>query len=150
MMKTGTLKLLLLTPLLLVSATALCWAQPTINIEIKTILATQTGDSIDPDLGSLLKDLQSVFRYSSYTVVGHDRLSLKLNDSGDVSLPADCILHITPKAVSDGRATLKLDIYSRKRQVFQTVIKLRNKSSLTVGGPRYQGGFLLFNIYGSY
>ena len=150
MIKTLTFKLRLLTLLFLVPAAAPCWAQPTINIQVKTILASQDGEGIDPGLGSLLKDLQSVFRYSSYKVLGQNSLSLQLNESGNVALPGDRVLNITPKAVSDGRATLKLDIFTPKRQIFQTVIRLRNNSSLTVGGPKYRGGFLLFNIYSSY
>ena len=69
MIKTDTFKLLLLTLLFLISASGPCWAQPTISIEVKTILASQEGGGVDPRLGSLIKDLQSVFRYSSYKVL---------------------------------------------------------------------------------
>jgi len=125
-------------------------AGPVIDIRVKTILASQEGGGADPGLRSLTKDLQSVLRYSSYKVLGQNSLSLKLNEPGTVSLPGGRVLHITPQAISDGRATLKLEIYSGNRQTFQTVIKLRNNSSLTVGGPKHRGGSLLFNIYNSF
>jgi hypothetical protein len=58
------------------------------------------------------------------------------------------------KIISEGifgdRATLKLQIFRGNRMDFQTVVRLRNKSSITVGGPRFRGGYLLFNIYSSF
>jgi len=150
MIRTGTSKLLLLAIVFMVPVTAQCLAGSVIDIKIKTILASQEPGGVDPSLRDLTKELQSVFRYASYRVLGQNSLRLKLNESGSVALPGDHVLQITPQAVSDGRATLKLNITSRKRQLFQSVIKLRNNSSLTVGGPKYQGGFLLFNIYNSF
>ncbi len=126
------------------------WAGPVVHIKVTTILASQKGAGVDPSLQFLTKDLGSVFRYSSYKELGQNRLSLKLNRPGKVALPGNRVLHITPQAVSDGRATLKLVITSRKRQIFQTVIRLKNNSSLTVGGPKHRGGYLMFNIYNSF
>jgi len=59
-------------------------------------------------------------------------------------------MKITPKGVSGNRATLKLEIFKKNRKIFQTVVQLRNKSSITVGGPKYRDGNLLFNIFNSF
>ena len=126
------------------------WAGPVIHIKVKTILASQESGGIDPSLRGLTQSFQPVFRYSSYQLLSQNRLDLDMNVPGSVSLPGNRVMKITPKAISGDRATLDLAIYARKRQIFQTVIKLLNKSSVTVGGPKHRGGYLLFNIFSSF
>ena len=122
------------------------WAGPPIQTKVRTILASQGKRSIDPQLRGLVQELQSIFRYSSYKLLSQDSLNLQLNKSGRVSLPGGRVLKITPKGISGNRATLNLEILKNNRQVFNTVIKLRNGSSITVGGPKHKNGYLLFNI----
>jgi len=125
-------------------------ASSVIRINIKTILASQKTGDIDPSLRSLANELQTVFKYSSYRLLKQDALKLNLKESGQVSLPDNRIMKITPMAISGDRSTINLEILSGNRTIFQTVIRLLNKSSLTVGGPKHQGGYLLFNIYNSF
>lgn len=126
------------------------WAEPKINIVIKTVLASQESDSVDPRLSDLIKDLQSVFRYSSYKLLGQDRMILGIGETGLASLPENRILKITPTGIRGDRVSLQLEILKNRRQVFQTVIQLLNHASITVGGPEHKGGYLLFNIYSSF
>ncbi len=121
-------------------------AAPSVKIEVKTILASQENDFIDPKLKGLTGELQSVFKYSSYRLLGQDRVNLNGAKSGTVSLPGDRKMKIILKGISGNRATLDLAISSGNRQVFQSVIQLLNGKSVTVGGPQHQGGYLLFNI----
>ena len=125
-------------------------ASSVIQIHIKTILASQTAGGIDPGLRNLVEDLQSVFKYSSYQLLRQDNLNLHLNESGSVSLPGDRMMNITPRDITGGRATIELEISTGNRQIFQTVIRLLNNSSITVGGPKHQDGYLLFNIFNSF
>ena len=137
--------------LMLVSAAATpCWAGLPVHINVKTILASQQAGGADPTLRSFSRSLQSVFKYSSYKLIGQNSLNLNLDQPGRVSLPGNREMTITPKGISGGRATLELVIYSRNRKSFQTVVKLLNQSSVTVGGPRFKDGYLLFNIYSSF
>jgi len=125
-------------------------ADSTVRIDVKTILASNEKGDTDPRLKDLVRELQSVFRYSSYQLLGRDRLNLHMNRSEIISLPGRRSMSITLKGISGRRATLQLEIYKGNSQIFQTVIQLRNQSSVTVGGPEYKGGYLLFNIYNSF
>ena len=125
-------------------------ADSIVQIDVKTILASNEGRDIDPRLRGLVRELKSVFRYSSYQLLSQDRANLRMNRSERISLPGGRMMSITLKGLSGRRATLRLEIYKRKEQIFQTVIQLRNQSSVTVGGPEYRGGYLLFNIYNSF
>jgi hypothetical protein len=141
---------LFLSALIVLCAALSARAQDNINIVVKTVLASQGEEYIDPGLKDLAKELQSVFRYSSYRLLGQDKMSLSKGQTGTSSLPGDRSLKITPLSTKGDRVTLKLEIIKGGRQIFQTEARLKNRSSITVGGPKYKGGYLLFNIFGSF
>ena len=126
------------------------WAAGNINVAVQTVLASQGSEFIDPDLSDLAKELQSLFRYSSYRLLSKDLLSLNARDTGTVSLPGKRVLKITPTGVQGKRVELQLVILKKKKQIFETVIQLLNKGSIIVGGPKHKDGSLLFNISASF
>ena len=121
-----------------------------IQLEVKVIIASNKPGDIDSSLENLIKELKKVFRYSSYQLLGRSKLILKSNKKGSVSLPENRVMTIIPKGVRGDRVELELEILKDKSIIFQTVIKLKNRSSITIGGPEYQGGNLLFNIFASF
>lgn len=120
------------------------------NIVVKTVLASQGPKFIDPNLSALVKELQSVFRYSSYRLLGQNSMNLGMTEKGKVMLPGNRVLKITPLRIKGDRIQLGLVIYKKKKQIFKTVIQLLNNSSIIVGGPRHKGGYLLFIIFSSF
>ena len=148
-MKTRKISVLSLTLLLLVLQVAPAAAQQ-IGIMAKTVLASNQGDHLDPRLGPLAGELQSVFRYSSYRLLSQDRLSLAIKQAGSISLPGSHTLQITPNGTAGNRVELQLSILKNGSRIFNTVVQLRNRASVTVGGPKHEGGYLLFNISASF
>jgi hypothetical protein len=126
------------------------WSADKIHIVVKTVLASQDEEYVDPSLSDLAKELQSLFRYSSYRLLGQKSTTLERDQTATMSLPGGRSLKITPLETKGDRVTLRLEIIKDGRQIFQTQARLLNRSSITVGGPKYQGGYLLFNIFGSY
>ena len=125
-------------------------AGPRISIATITVLASQDSNFRDPRLSALIGELESVFRYSSYRQLSRDRMNLGIGETGITSLPGNRQLKITPIRVGGNRAELKIIILKQRRQIFQTVIQLLNGGSMTVGGPKYRNGYLLFNISSSF
>ena len=126
------------------------WAAGKVDVAVKTVLASQGSEFIDPELSGLAKELQSLFRYSSYRLLSKDRLSLNVRETGSVSLPGKRVLRITPTGVQKKRVELQLVILKKEKQIFDTVIQLLNKGSIIVGGPKHKDGSLLFNISASF
>ena len=120
------------------------------NITIKTILASQGPRYVDARLSDLVKKLESVFRYSSYRLLGQTSMSLGINETGLTPFPGDRVLKITPTRITGNRVRLRLAVYKEKRQVFETMIELLNRNSITVGGPKHREGYLLLNIFSSF
>jgi hypothetical protein len=126
-------------------------AEARISIDVKTILASTEGKFVDPGLPQgMVQEMQSVFKYSSYRLLSSNALQLNLNQTGSAALPGNRTLRITPLQTSGDRARLRLEILKGGRQTFQTVIQLRNRGHIIVGGPRHKGGVLLFNIYNAF
>ena len=109
-------------------------------------MASQGSEYLDPRLSDLIEELKSVFRYSSYRLLSENSVDLAMRETGTVSLPGKRVLKITPAQVSGNRVEMELVIFKHNKEIFQTVIQLLNQSSIIVGGPEYQEGYLLFNI----
>ncbi len=150
MMRFNRFSLWFLLPILIGMPAGPVWAKPNINVVVKTVLASQGEEHSDPRLSTLIGELQSVFRYSSYQLLREDPIGLAMRETGVVPLPGDRVLKITPRRIAGNRVELKLVILKKKKQIFQTVIQLLNHGSIIVGGPKYKDGFLLFNISTSF
>ena len=125
-------------------------AAPNISVEVKTVLASSQGNFLDPQLAQMAQELQSLFRYTSYRLLSRDRLNLQPGQTGKLSLPGNRTLHITYVDIQGRRVGLLLKMFKNQSNVFETNIQLNNRSSIIVGGPRYEEGYLLFNIYTAY
>jgi hypothetical protein len=141
---------LLVIAVLLPMIPAMSGATSTVTIDVMTVLASNESDHIDPALAELARELQSVFRYSSYDLIGRNTMRIAMGKSQSASLPGGRQLTINPTRIRGNHLEMKLSIFKGKKSVFQTVIELRNNSSITVGGPRYKKGYLLFNLSTSF
>ena len=140
---------------MLVAAVMVCaagpsWAESKINIGLTTILASNQKKAVDPRLKNVVGELQSVFKYSSYELIGTNQMQLALKQTGSAPLPGERVLMVTPHRITGDRVEMRLVIIRKKKKLFQTVVSLLNGGSIFVGGPKHQGGYLLFRISGSY
>ncbi len=143
-------KVFVILGILLALLPASGWAAPPVSIEVKTVLAATGENYLDPRLSEMARELQGLFRYTSYRLLGSDRLTLQPRQTGNVSLPGNRRLQITYQGVENRRVELLLKMYKNRNSVFETSIRLNNRSSIIVGGPRYEKGYLLFNIYSAF
>jgi hypothetical protein len=144
--------------LLVILVLTCCWsltaeevlAKNRCRIRVDTILASRNGSGVDVQLKRHIGELQSMFNYTSYRLLGSESLNLKAGQSGTVSLPGSRRLKIIPQNIRGSRADIALTMMKNRRTVFQTQIQLLNHGSLFVGGPTYKDGNLIFKISGSY
>jgi hypothetical protein len=125
-------------------------AEDSCRVSVETILAARSDAFIDPQLKRHVGELQAMFNYTSYRLLGSESLDLSIGQSGMVSLPGSRQLKITPQKIDGGRADIALQMMKQERSVFQTQIQLINRGNLFVGGPKYLNGNLIFKISSSY
>ncbi|MBF0099631.1 MAG: hypothetical protein HQK77_01855 [Desulfobacterales bacterium] len=121
-----------------------------IHIMVKTVLASNESNYMDPRLADLTRDLEQVFRYSSYQLLAQHQMQINMGRTGSCSLPGGRKLNITSIEIVGDRVELRLEILKGSQQLFQTVIELLNNGTITVGGPMHENGYLLFNIFCSF
>ena len=116
---------------------------------VKVIHASTRANYLDPGLKEIISELESVFKYTSYRLLQEQKLNLKFNEKGSINLPGQRTMIITALDTDNKRIRYQINILKNERIVFQTRILLRNSSSITIGGPKFNNGYLLFNISGS-
>jgi hypothetical protein len=121
-----------------------------VRVGVRTIHASQGKPYEDPRLSPFISEMKTVFRYSSYRLLKVANVSPEINRTASVSLPGGRTMQITPMQISGNRVKLKLAILKNGSQSFQTVVELLNNGTVTVGGPKHEGGYLLFNISSSF
>jgi len=116
---------------------------------VKVIQASTRSRSVDPALRQIVPELASVFKYTEYSLLQDQTLSLAFQQQGRIRLPAQRTLQLTPTGSQGGRIQYDIQILHKKKSVFQTRVLLKNNRSMTIGGPRSGDGVLLFHITGS-
>lgn len=124
-------------------------ADGSVITDIKVIHASTASSQIDPGLNAIISELRSVFRYTSYRLLKEERLYQDFGQSGQVSLPDRRILDVVPIKTNGDRIQYKIVLLEDDHKVFKTQVSLKNGSSITIGGPKFNNGSLLFNIEGS-
>jgi len=120
------------------------------RITVETILAARGETTVDDRLKQDIRELQSMFNYTSYRLLGRERLDLSVGRSGTVNLPGNRRLKITPHKIQGNRANISLQMMRQNRTEFQTQVQILNRGSLFVGGPNYLNGNLIFKISSTY
>lgn len=117
--------------------------------DVKVIHASTDSHHIDPGLKGLTSELKSVFKYTSYQLLNDQKMALRFNQKGRVNLPGKRTLIVVPSDMKGKRIRYQINIWKNKHSIFQTQVLLKNNDSITIGGPQYKNGTLLFNISGS-
>jgi hypothetical protein len=132
-----------------------CWtaqtvfAQEKVITSVKVIHASTQSRAVDPALKQIVPELESVFRFTGYTLLQEQTLPLAFQQPGRIRLPDQRTLVLTPTGSRDSRIQYEIQILHKGASVFQTRVLLKNNRSMTIGGPQAGPGILLFHITGS-
>jgi hypothetical protein len=125
------------------------FAASNVRTVVKIIHASTGSDHVDSNLNSIISELKSVFKYTSYRLLNNQQLTQQFNQEGRISLPGNRTLAITPADMTGKRIKYQIAIQRGNKSIFQTQVLLKNNNSITIGGPQHEDGVLLFNISGS-
>ena len=123
-------------------------AKGKVATHVRVIIAATGKPHVDPSLRNLGDELKSVFRYNSYRLLKERYMDLGFGETGRMHLPGNRTLEIIPNEIKSGRIRFNIKMNKAGKRTFGTDIRLKNGSSITIGGPRLQKGYLLLNISG--
>lgn len=116
---------------------------------VKVIHAATGPKHVGPGLRGIISELEPVFKYTSYRLLKNKRLNQGFKQKGRVDLPGKRTLVVMPSNMDGKRIRYQINILKRNQSIFKTHVLLKNNSSITIGGPQFDRGTLLFNITGS-
>jgi hypothetical protein len=119
-------------------------APPPLSIRVDSILAANTGKGMDtdlsPDIGVRLKTL---FDYSTYRLVLHQRLETICGHSVSFEIPGGGVLRIAPHSFENNMISLDLVLFEGQRPIMNSELRMINNAVLMVGGPHYRQGTMI-------
>lgn len=123
-------------------------AQTVYTTQVKVIHAATGSSHVDPGIERLVQEIESVFKYTDYRLIKNKQMALQENQTGIIDLPGNRTLLLTPVNMAGNRISYQIRIEKNRSPVFKTQVLLKNHDSITIGGPQYKKGVLLFNIRG--
>lgn len=142
-------KIILATAVLGLLVLGTAQAESLFRTRVRVIQAGTGPAHVDPSLDDLTRELQSVFKYTSYRLIKTQNMDLKKGQEGRVMLPGNRNVLVSPSGMEGSRITYRIRIDRNGKSVFQTRVALQNDKSITIGGPKIKNGVLLLNISGS-
>ena len=131
------------------SFTNIAIAGNAVRTDIRIIHASQGQNHIDSELSDLAEEWSSFAKYTSYRLIKAKSMRLNKNQKGVVAIPGDRSLVVIPTGITGEKIKYQINIFKSGDQVFSTQILLKNRRSITIGGPKFKNGYLLFNISGT-
>lgn len=116
------------------------------RINVTTILAGCDDSVVDHRLLSQIDELQAIFKYTSYRLLGSENIKLETTKNGKLDLPGKHEISIDLERLNKKRAVLDIHLSRQNDTVFQMNVQLLNEGNLFVGGPKYLNGNLIFKI----
>ena len=121
-------------------------AEEGVALRVLSVLATNSGDALDPRLLALQQHLSGL-PYSSYQVLREQTRYVTWGGRVRFNLPGPGELKIRPKTRDSAGVALKVGLRGQQRRALvDTDLCLQDHRILLVGGPRHRGGVLIVLI----
>ncbi len=121
-------------------------AAAVLSLDVGVVVASNEGGTVDPALGGVRQKLKSMFNYTSYRLLGRQRKSLGIGETGEFALPDARVLRATPSSVSGGKVRIAIQILESGKNVLTTTLGFPRGGMVIVGGPTHKAGVLILLI----
>jgi len=144
-----TLVLLIAAVFAILGAGNLAAQQPhpqIITLRVYSVLAADTNQGVDPQLGTMGPQLRKMFNYTTYELVSEQNGSTEMGKMIEFTMPGGRVLHIEPQSVDRNMIAMEVLLFQGEKPMLTTALKLPNNGNLIVGGPHYEQGALIITI----
>ncbi len=143
-------------------------AQRRIPLMVQVISASRAERGIDPSLGKLRRQLRSFFNYSSYRLIGKQRLFLAPGQTGRMELPGGATptrrerrfggrffsgpsggrrsLEVTAQGWEGRYLRLQVSVKEGRRHILNTQFRIARGGTVMIGGPPFGSGVLIIAL----
>jgi hypothetical protein len=136
-----------LTVFLFFSLSSIPMASAQVQVRIRVILASNVGQTIDPSLTDVHKELGSLFNFTSYRLLRDEPMNLVSNQTVTVQgrRPGRS-MEVTLVGLHRDKALLKIRVIREGVDLLNTQVRLSPGRTVLIGGPRYGEGVVIFAV----
>ncbi len=92
------------------------------------------------------RKFQGLFSYSTYRLASHQEYVTQCGKLVVFNLPGGRILQVQPRTVEGDMIDMELGLFNGSHRIMTTNLKLKDRGTLIVGGPRYEQSMLIISI----
>lgn len=121
-------------------------AKQNAQIEVILVMASNSGEGVDPKLEPYAETLERLFRFSTYQQKDRKVLSVNIPGGTTTNLFGGTKLKLGLKPLEDDKLPANLDWRRGDQKLLRTMIKLNDGTPAVVGGPQAEdntGTYLL-------
>jgi len=122
-------------------------ASAQVQVRIRVILASNVGQTIDPSLNDVHKELGSLFNFTSYRLLRDEPMNLVPNRTVTVQgRRPGRFMEVTLVGLHRDNAQLRIRVIREGVDILNTQVRLSPGRTLLIGGPRYGEGVVIFAV----
>jgi hypothetical protein len=118
-----------------------------VQVRLRVIGASNDGQTIDPSLKDIYKELGSLFNFTSYRLFRDETLKLSPNQTVSISTRRRR-LEVTLIGLHRDVAELRIRVVREEKELLNTQVRLSpGRTVLIGGGPRQREGIIIYALY---
>jgi len=118
-----------------------------VQVRLRVIGASNDGQTIDPPLKDICKELGSLFNFTSYRLFRDENLALSPNQTISISTRRRK-LEVTLIGLHKDIAELRIKVVREEKELLNTQVRLSpGRTVLIGGGPRQREGIIIYALY---
>lgn len=133
-------------PVLILSVLSISTAWAQVQTRIRTIKASNVGQTIDPSLRDLYSDLGSLFNFTSYQLLRDNSFNLSLNQPVSISPRPGILMEVTLVGQRRQVAELIIRVVRKGKETLNTQVRLSPQRTVLIGGPKLREGVIIYAI----
>jgi hypothetical protein len=119
-----------------------------VQVRLRVIGASNDGQTIDPSLKDIYKELGSLFNFTSYRLFRDENLTLSPNQPVSISTRRGRLIEVTLVGMQKDVAELRIRVVREEKEILNTQVRLSpGRTVLIGGGPRQREGIIIYALY---
>jgi hypothetical protein len=119
-----------------------------VQVRLRVIGASNDGQTIDPSLKDIYKELGSLFSFTSYRLFRDENLTLSPNQPVSISTRRGRLIEVTLVGMQKDVAELRIRVVREEKEILNTQVRLSpGRTVLIGGGPRQREGVIIYALY---
>jgi hypothetical protein len=117
-----------------------------VQVRVKTIKASNVGQTIDPSIKNLYSDLGSLFNFTSFQLLRENSFNLSPHQPVSISPRPGIVMEVTLVGQHRSAVELIIRVVRKGKEMLNTQVRLFPRRTVLIGGPKLREGVIIYAI----